>query len=220
MGKVRKVDKIKYLITIDVDWASDQTIWDTAKTLINNHTKATWFITHNSPIIKKIFEYPDLFEVGIHPNFCEESTQGETPRQVMEYLKEIVPNAQSVRTHRLVQSSDLLKMMREEYGIIYDVSILLSKTPHIKPYKFYFEKERFITRIPYFWEDEVELFDPDKCFDLYNEKNNVVGLKIFNFHPKIIKESRPVNLFFKELVEFLQSKGETIQEIGEEFNIG
>jgi len=220
MGKIHKVDKIEYLITIDVDWEPDQVIGDVLKTLINNHTKATWFITNNSPIINKICEYPDLFEVGIHPNFCDGSTQGETPRQVMEYLKEIIPNAKSVRTHRLVQSSDLLKMMREEYGIMYDVSILLSKSPHIIPYKFYFEKERFITRIPYFWEDDVELFDPDKCFDLYNEKYHICGLKIFNFHPKIIKESRPVNLFFKELAEFLQSKGGTIRDIGEEFNIG
>jgi len=210
----------EYLITIDIDWESDQVIWDIAKMLIDKNTKATWFVTHNSPIIKKICEYPDLFEVGIHPNFCEESTQGDTPRQVMKYMKDIVPNAQSVRTHRLVQSSDLLKMMREEYGIMYDVSIFLSKSAHIKPHNYYFEKERFITRIPYFWEDDVELFDPDKCFDLYNEKYHVSGLKIFNFHPKIIKETRQVNLFFKELAEFLQYNGEKIKEVGREFNIG
>lgn len=223
MGGIHQVDKIvrnEHLITIDVDWASDQDIWYAAKTLIDNHTKATWFITHNSPILKKIFGYPNLFEFGIHPNFCKESTHGKDPRQVMEYLKEIVPNAQSVRTHRLVQSSDLLKMMREEYRILYDVSILLSKMPHIKPCKFYFERERFITRIPYFWEDDVELFDPDKCLDLHNEKYYLSGLKIFNFHPEIIKKSKPVKLFFNGLVDLLQSKGRTIKEVGDEFNSG
>ena len=219
MGEIHKVDKIEYLITIDVDWGTDQDMWNMAKILIDNNTKATWFMTHNSPITRKICEYPDLFEVGIHPNFHEESTQGDTPSKVMEYLKEIVPNAQSVRTHRLIQSYDLLKMMRDEYGIMYDVSLFLPKTPHIIPHRFYFEMGKFITRIPYFWEDDAELVNPNKCFDLDNEKYSVGGLKIFNFHPIVTKESKPVNLFFRELAEFLQSKGKTIKEVGRELNV-
>lgn len=207
-----------HIMTIDTDWAPDSVIHNVSNTLIRNHTKATWFVTHQSPVINRLSDQPDLFEIGVHPNFCEGSTQGSQPHQVMKYVKDIVPNAQSVRTHRLVQSSDLLKMMRKEYGIMYDASILLSKIAHIKPYKFYFEKERFITRIPYFWEDDVEMFDPDKCFDLCDERYHVEGLKIFNFHPVCINKSEHVKMFFEDLVELLQSKGKTIKELGEVFN--
>jgi hypothetical protein len=38
-----------YLITLDIDWASDSAISQTINYLIDNEAKATWFITHTSP---------------------------------------------------------------------------------------------------------------------------------------------------------------------------
>ena len=52
-----------YLITIDIDWAPDSAISETAHYLIENEVKATWFITHASPEIEKLKEYPHLFEL-------------------------------------------------------------------------------------------------------------------------------------------------------------
>ncbi|MCX6671896.1 MAG: hypothetical protein NTX92_08260, partial [Euryarchaeota archaeon] len=59
----------KNLICIDTDWASDSIIKDIADYLIMNKIKSTWFITHDSPAIRKLLAKPDIFEVGIHPNF-------------------------------------------------------------------------------------------------------------------------------------------------------
>ena len=38
-----------FLITVDIDWAPDIAIAETAKYLIENEVKATWFVTHASP---------------------------------------------------------------------------------------------------------------------------------------------------------------------------
>lgn len=114
--------KDEFLITLDVDWASDAIIAKVKEQLVKNRVKATWFVTHDSPEIRNLQEYP-FFELGIHPNFDVKSTQGNNPDEVMRFVKKIVPDAKSVRTHALIQSSALLKLMREKFGIIHDVSI-------------------------------------------------------------------------------------------------
>jgi hypothetical protein len=178
MGYVRIIYKRgfiminEYLITIDTD-----------NFLIENEIKSTWFVTHESPEIRRLLEYPNLFELGIHPNFGEGSTQGKTPRETLINLKKIIPEARSSRTHDLLQSTSLLRMLREEFDILYDVSILLPNTPNIVPHKIFFSKNMGLLRIPYFWEDDTEMYSPDPCFSLSHNKYHTNGIKIFNFHP-------------------------------------
>ncbi len=172
-----------YLITLDVDWASDYMIFEAAEYLIKAGVKATWFITHNSSEIIKLFDHPELFEVGIHPNFCVGSTQGDSPSEIMENLLKIVPNSSSMRTHALMQSSHLLKMARMDFGILNDVSLHLQDTHGIVPHAFYVSKNVPVFRFPYFWEDDTEMNKPSPQFFLTPEKHHNFGLKIFDFHP-------------------------------------
>lgn len=173
-----------YVITIDVDWAPDWAIAEVADSLIENNVKATWFITHDSKGIRKLFKYPHLFEIGLHPNFHQESTQGKTPEEVMMYLKRIAPSAKSVRTHGLVQSSRLFRMVREDFNILHDVSLFLPKTSNIIPHEMFFsENKKGLLRFPYFWEDDEEMYRPEPCFSFRHKEYHVYGLKIFNFHP-------------------------------------
>ena len=174
------------IITIDVDWAPDFIIEEIAKTLIRNHTKATWFITHDSEATRALSDTPELFEVGVHPNFRKDSTQGSTPQKVMEYLKRIAPDAVSVRTHSLIQSSVLLRMLTRKFGILNDVSLLLPRTPHLVPHKIYFTKNLYLTRLPYFWQDDIEAFWPKPSYSLKDDFHHSDGLKIYNFHPVTI----------------------------------
>lgn len=175
----------EYIITIDVDWCPDWAIAEVMNILIVNKVKATWFITHSSQEIRRLFKYPHLFEVGLHPNFCEGSSQGKNPKEIMNNLKEIASEAVSVRMHGLVQSTRLLSMLREEFNILYDVSIFLPETPNIVPHEIFFSKGKpGLLRIPYFWEDDEEMYRPNTCFSFKHEKYHVpVGLKILNFHP-------------------------------------
>ena len=176
-----------YSLTFDVDWAPDFIIESVAEMLLANSIKCTWFVTNLSPAIEKLFVHSELFEFGLHPNFLPGSSHGNTEKDVMNYLKNILPGAHIVRTHALVQSSHLLRMMLLEYEITIDVSLFLRETPHIVPHYMHFDcSSRRLLRIPYFWEDNDEMFNPAKSWDIHNSKYHVDGLKIFNFHPMYV----------------------------------
>jgi len=173
----------KIAITIDVDWTLDEVIAKIAILLIKYTLKATWFVTHNSLEIQKLKKYPELFELGMHPNFAENSTQGENFKEIMNFLFKIVPGAKSARMHGLIQSTDLLRRMIEDYDIRYDVSLFLPRTANIVPHKIFISKNKSLLRIPYFWEDDEELNRPTPILTIKHSCYHQLGLKIFNFHP-------------------------------------
>ena len=172
-----------FIITIDTDWAPDEIISQIADELIKAKVKATWFITNDSQEVQRLKNYPNLFELGLHPNFSEESTQGSDPREIMKSLLKIVPNAKFLRSHSLVQSSSLLKIIREEFNILYDVSLLMPHTADLRPHQVFFSKNKGLIRLPYFWEDDEELNRPTPILTIKHPYYHQPGLKIFNFHP-------------------------------------
>ncbi len=177
MEKLNIFNKTEPVITFDVDWAPDYVIDYVAEKLKNLKIKATWFITHDSPSIQKLLDN-SLFEIGLHPNFYNNSTQGNGIDDILKNLKKIVNDAKSIRTHGLYQSSEIF-LKFNKYGIENDVSILFSNESNIFPH---YSKIFKITRIPFYWEDDVEM---ENGIDWKNVKKhfNVFGLKIFNFHP-------------------------------------
>jgi len=168
-------------ITFDIDWAPDWCIKGVAEELIEKNIKSTWFVTHDSPILKLFRDNNDLFELGIHPNFNDNSTQGKNPVEILNNLKSIVPEAISMRTHGLIQSSYLISLARNEFGILFDTSIFLNKSSGILPHRIYTSENNFIIKLPFYWEDDAELMDPFSNYNL--DKYSEPGLKIFNFHP-------------------------------------
>jgi hypothetical protein len=174
-----------YVITLDVDWASDEVIAHCAEILVANAVKATWLVTHDCSAVGALSRRDDLFELGIHPNFHAGSTQGDEPRAVLDHLAAIVPQARSVRTHGLYQSTELLRLMLGDYGIENDLSLLLPDTPGITPHEFHLP-EGVLRRFPTFWEDDAEMLRPQPSFSLDDARYHVAGLKIFTFHPVLV----------------------------------
>jgi len=171
------------VLTFDIEWVPDFVLDDISSILIKRKIKTTWFITHNSPGVQRLLSN-DLFEFGIHPNFMENSTQGKTKEEVMDYLKKIFPYANIMRTHGLYQSTDLLSMAEKKFGIDTDVSLFLPNTAFITPHKIYLsENSKGLLRIPYFWEDDIEAYNPSKDWRFDAKRYHKKGLKIFNFHP-------------------------------------
>jgi len=165
------------IITLDTDWAPDFVIEYIVKILSANNVKATWFITHESPFLKEL-KNNSLFELGIHPNFEPNSTQGNNPESILQNLKKILPHAKSIRTHGLFQSTNLL-LKFQNFGIQNDVSMLLFKTKNLSPH---YSKLLNLFRFPFFWEDDEEMaFDSNWLINMVNFK--IPGMKIFNFHP-------------------------------------
>ena len=45
-------------LTFDVDWAPDFAIDFVARKLVRDHVRATWFVTHDSPGIRRFVHSP------------------------------------------------------------------------------------------------------------------------------------------------------------------
>lgn len=171
-----------YILTLDIDWAPDFVIDSVAKILIEKNVQATWFVTHDSESIQKLRENSNLFELGIHPNMLNGSTHGKTEDEVLRYVKKIVPEAVSMRTHGLYQTSNFLTLAAKEYGILNDVSLFLPRTAYIQPHVIKWNGI-LLNRIPYFWEDDSEMFEKKPLWTLLDDSLKVQGIKVFDFHP-------------------------------------
>ena len=111
------------LITLDIDWAPDFIIKKVDEILKEKGVKATWFVTHNSAYLNNLAKNKN-YELGIHPNFLPNTTQGKTPKEILKKLKKIVPNSVSLRTHSLHQNAHLLSLYKN-YGIKLNLTIFL-----------------------------------------------------------------------------------------------
>ena len=80
--------KHQIVITLDIDWAPDFMINFVKDILVENNVKETWFVTHNSNYLKELGKNK-LFELGIHPNFANTSTQGNSIEEILSYLKKL-----------------------------------------------------------------------------------------------------------------------------------
>lgn len=168
----------KVVLTFDLDWCSNEILNYTIDKLVTNKIPATFFVTHNTTLLNYIREF-DFFELGIHPNFMNKSTHGETFEEVIDYCLDIVPEAVSSRSHGLkISSNKLIYMMKK--GIKVDCSIFMPKVDILQ--KFYFEiNSKKILRVPYNWEDDYCFYQKNK---LYNYKNiSTWKEKILDFHP-------------------------------------
>ncbi|MCC6528324.1 MAG: hypothetical protein IT373_37110 [Polyangiaceae bacterium] len=168
-------------LTLDVDWAPDFAIDLAAQTLREHQVRATWFVTHRSPAVERLAAEQDLFELGIHPNFLPGSSHGSTPEAVLDACMAMVPEARSMRTHGLVQSTGIFDLVMARTPIRADVSLLLPRARHLTPHAWR-RGGRSLTRLPYFWADDVEMESARPSWDVA-PLLEAPGLKIFAFHP-------------------------------------
>ena len=142
---------------------------------------ATWFVTHDTPLLQRLRNKPN-FEIGIHPNFnkilsgdCEREQNAES---VLDELMAIIPEAKSVRSHSLTQSSQLCQLFQQK-KLTHDCNHFIPAQANIFLHPWLLPNG--LVKVPYFWED-------DSAF-LYNNTTDITqlakrkGLKVFNFHP-------------------------------------
>jgi Polysaccharide deacetylase len=172
-------------LTFDIDWAPDWAIAICADLCAEHSVPATFFATHDSPETQRLIDC-DLFEVGIHPNFLPSSSHGCSPREIMDFQMRLVPNARTMRTHSLVQSTPMFAMVADEYPQIeFDASLLLPRHPNLQPVEHHLGLlGRRIIRIPYFWEDDVFAVRDD--WSWHDAAPQCSGLNVFDFHPTMV----------------------------------
>lgn len=168
----------KFHLTFDIDWAPDFAIEEILVMLRVKNTKATFFVTPPSDIVQNILN--DGHEVGLHPNFLPNSSQGGSVEEVMDYLLNIYPEATSIRMHSLVQSSPLLHRIFSTYTQLkIDLSILTYRLPLVARSQWNLEDLSF-TRINYNWEGDLAFYDDSFMWD---QKEFFSKSIIFDFHP-------------------------------------
>lgn len=171
----------KIFLTFDLDWANDEVLSYTLDILEENKIKATFFITHDTCILERLRSNSD-FELGIHPNFNYllngNLKLGSNIQEIIQDIKRIVPEAISVRSHSVTQSSLLCETFKKS-ELVYDCNNFIPFKSEIilKPYEFL---ENFI-KVTYFWEDDTHVYYGEDWN--VNKYLNRAGLKIFNFHP-------------------------------------
>jgi len=174
---------VQGVITLDIDWAPDFAIDFAANLLIESHVKATWFVTHDSPAVRRLRKFPQLFELGIHPNFLPDTTHGTTESEILRNCMGFVPQARVVRMHGLVQTSNLLERIIDETPINVDVSLFLPHAASLEPVVYYWANGKKLVRLPYIWEDDFEMVRPHRIWELGLMLDRGTGLKIMDFHP-------------------------------------
>jgi len=167
-----KSDIKKIILTFDTDWVPSFIIEDIIN--LTNDIPVTFLLTDK--IAQEVLRDVPNTEIGIHPNFMHGSSHGINRRQVIEHMLDIVPGAQIVRAHNLVQDSTILNLY-VEYGILYDLSLLEYQNLNIKPFLYW----NGLVRIPYNFEDDILCTINEKILPVkWLEK---ASLLICDFHP-------------------------------------
>lgn len=176
-------------LTFDIDWACDAVISFTLDIIEKENVAATIFITHDTPLLGRMRENPNI-ELAVHPNFVPYGESYPTNMTFLEYgrerllkLKELVPEATTLRAHGLTQNTRLLDIIKE-FGYQRESNLLLTLSSglNIKPFYHW----NGLLRVPYFWEDDIHCVEMQNgVYDSWDFEPFIYSncLKIFDFHP-------------------------------------
>ena len=179
INQCKKRDNSSIILTIDIDWACDDVLLDSINLIEEIGVPATWFVTHKTKHLARLREN-DNFELGIHPNFVNllDSKDSDSAEKILDKLIEIVPEATSIRSHSMVQSSRFMDLFKLK-GMRYDCNHFIPEQSNITLKSW--EIWNKIIKVPHFWEDDVHCL----CDDNASVENLISrdGLKVFAFHP-------------------------------------
>jgi hypothetical protein len=186
------------VLTIDIDWAPDFVIDWVSGRLIEAGVRATWMVTHASPAVDRLRGRPDLFELGIHPNFLSRSTHGQSQEDVLRHCLALVPDAACLRTHGLVQSTAILDLILTQTAIRADLSLFLPHARLSEPVEYWWEGRKLV-RIPYVWEDDFEMMRPAPVWQFDELDGSAPGFAVLDFHPIHVYLNQPDLKAYDEL---------------------
>jgi hypothetical protein len=180
-----------FILTADVDWASDYCI----DTLVSfSHERGitpTLFVTHDSPVIAAL-RAQGRVECGIHPNFLPGSSHGDKTGDVIAYMLSVVPQPIAVRCHHYTENSEISHMLAAT-GVRVDSNVCLFLQQALKPLYHW----SGLMRLPCFWEDDTHwergfAWNFARLRKLFFEP----GLKILNVHPFMFALNIPDAMFY------------------------
>lgn len=174
--------KGKIFLTFDLDWAHDVILEYTLSIVKEYDLPCTLFVTNKSNAISEFTNDPNI-ELGIHPNFNilfqSVNTDEHYVSNTIDNLLSFVPDAVSVRSHSITYNG-ILQELFTKFGLTHESNSFIPWQSGIslKPWNLW----NGLTRVPYFWEDDVaclygeSAFSPDRTI-------NGHGINVFCFHP-------------------------------------
>jgi len=168
----------RFLLTGDVDWASDYCIERYVEHAASRGIVPVLFVTHRSAAIERAAAAGRV-DLGIHPNFLPGSSHGATTDEVLDYVFDLVPDPVASRSHCFADASHIATALARR-GITIDSNICC----HLQPDLPVLNHWNGVKRLPVFFEDDVHWEQGGSWrFADYRAAFATPGLKILNFHP-------------------------------------
>jgi len=175
---------VQIAFTMDFDWASEAVIEYSLRQVVESKIPITLFATHNSIWINQQAVDNDNIELEIHPNFCRNSTHGNTQEEVFAFCNTIKSEKKGFRCHRFFNNNDIQEYYKKQ-GFIYSSNIC-TDLEYVKP----FINRVGLKEIPIYMEDGGFLFQKHslnlKTFlskiPLHEDSNSTITIVLL-FHP-------------------------------------
>jgi len=199
-----------FSFTSDIDWASEAVLKQYFEIINPLNLKPTLFVTHPSDQIETNYR-SGLVERGLHPNFLQGSSHGNSFKEIAETCIQFAPEAFGFRSHRVFDVTDITHLMHNEYGFKYVSHPITILQPAIKPIL----HESGLISFPVFFEDGTHLYNQlDLNFKKYKELLWVPGIKIISFHPMNFVFNSPSMAFMRNIKDAMSR--EEYNDINEE----
>jgi hypothetical protein len=179
-------DFVDYVLTSDLDWASEYCIENFLSIIDQFSIKATIFVTHESAAIRRASDEGRI-ELGIHPNFLQQSTHGDSINSVLKHVLDLVPRAIAARCHHHFTGPEIERALTN-YGLRIDSNTHRHLEHGLTP----IELANGLLRLPVFFEDDCHwIANKPWSFQDYEADFFCPGLKILNFHPFLVALNAP-----------------------------
>lgn len=172
------------ILSVDVDWASDDVLSDTLDFIEDAGVKACVFVTHDTPVLARI-RACSLFELGLHPNF-DGLLQGRgafrSAADVIQQVRAVAPEAVVLRSHAMTTSGRWLPLY-EEAGVTHLSNYVMFGVDSIRP----FRHINGLVEVPVYFADDGYLYQEHRGDVTFDVAADLVtpgaGVKVYNFHP-------------------------------------
>lgn len=164
------------IVTVDIDWACEPAIEETLDFLKDKNILPTIFSTHHSSRVEASMSE---IEIGLHPYFDLNSSQGSCITEVVKYVMDLPHNLPAYRCHRFA-SCNVSRQAMAEAGLLISSNVC-TDLEIISPFK-----DRFgLLEVPIFLEDGGYLWQkhPLEIKQPLMEKIVSNEIKVITIHP-------------------------------------
>jgi hypothetical protein len=181
----------RFVLTGDVDWASEHCIERYVDHAASHGIVPTLFVTHRSAAIERA-KAAGKVHLGIHPNFLPGSSHGSSIEEILDTVFDLVPEPVASRSHCFADDSHISAALARR-GIAVDSNICC----HLQEGLPVLNHWNGVRRLPVFFEDDVHWGQGGTwAFADYRAAFASPGLKILNFHPFIWTLNAPDAEFY------------------------